>query len=300
MKEQQSQSAITLFAIPKPFEGHNKIIQLNAIRSWLYMRPRCEIILFGNEAGTAEVAAELGIWHAPDVECNEYGTPLVSSLFASAQKLARHDTLCYVNADIILLSDFLPAIRQVRKRPFLIVGRRWDIDIEDPIKFAAPIWETHLRALVDKQGKLHPASGIDYFVFPRELYDNMPPLAIGRGGWDNWLLYRARALKVPVIDASGVITAIHQNHDYSHHPGGADGVWKGPEIKRNIELMGGADHSFSLDYANWLLTNQGLKSAITPRHLYFRLRAIPMLNPRFRFLLAPLKALHQTTSNHRA
>jgi hypothetical protein len=291
MKDNTSQSGITLFAIPKAFQGHNKVIQINAIRSWLCLRPQCEIILFGNDEGTAEIAAELGVTHIPDIERNEHGTPLVSALFSRAQKTARYDTLCYVNSDIILLSDFLPAISRVTKKPFLIAGQRWDIDIQELLNFTSPDWETQLRTLVKNQGKLHPKTGIDYFVFPRGLYENMPPFAIGRGLWDNWLLYRARALKAPLIDASEVIMAVHQDHDYSHHPGGADGVWRGPEMKRNTELAGGIEHAFSLEYATRLLTLQGLKRPLKPRDMYFRLRAVSILNPNLSFLLKPLDLL---------
>lgn len=287
---------LTIFAIPKPFRGHNNVIQVNAIRSWLCLRPQCEIILFGKDEGTAEVASQNGLRHVPDVECNEYGTPLVSSLFGAAQRLASYNTLCYVNADIILTGDFLPAISQVSKPSFLLVGRRWDIELKEPLDFENPDWERQVRALVAEKGKSHPVTGIDYFVFSRGLYSDIPPLAIGRGGWDNWLIYRARASKAPVIDATAVIMAIHQDHDYSHHPGGAQGVWKGPEIKRNTELMGGVDHAFTLDYATHLLTAHGLKSALKPRHLYFRLRAVPILHPRLGFLLAPLKVLHKLGS----
>lgn len=45
---------ITIFSTPKPFRGHFEIIQRNAIQSWLRLRPGCEIILLGNDEGTAE------------------------------------------------------------------------------------------------------------------------------------------------------------------------------------------------------------------------------------------------------
>ena len=48
---------LTLFSTPKPFRGHIAVIQTNAIRSWLELEPACEVILFGDEEGTAEVAA---------------------------------------------------------------------------------------------------------------------------------------------------------------------------------------------------------------------------------------------------
>lgn len=274
---------LTIFTIPKAFRGHIGIIQTNAIRSWLSLQPACEVILFGNDEGTAELASELGIRHVADVECSEYGTPLVSSIFSIAQDIASHRLMCYVNADIILVSDFLPAVQRVYKYPFLIVGQRWDVELKEPVNFKKPKWEPRLRTQVAKYGKLHPKTGIDYFVFPRGLYDYIPPFAIGRGGWDNWLIYRARSSKVPVIDATKAITIIHQNHDYSHVPGGETDVWRGPESERNIELMD--RKAFSLEYVTFSLTTQGLKPALTLRHIYFRMRAIPVLYPHFYLLL---------------
>ena len=275
---------LTIFTIPKAFRGHIGIIQTNAIRSWLSLQPACEVILFGNDEGTAELASELGIRHVADVECSEYGTPLVRSIFSIAQDIASHRLMCYVNADIILVSDFLPAVQRVHKYPFLIVGQRWDVELKEPVNFDGEQWEPWLRSHVANYGKLHPRTGIDYFVFPRGLYDYIPPFAIGRGGWDNWLIYRARSLKVPVIDATKAITAIHQNHDYSHIPGGETDVWRGPESERNIELMDNRK-AFSLEYVTFSLTTQGLKPALTLRHIYFRMRAIPVLYPHFYLLL---------------
>ena len=123
---------LTFFAIPKPFRGHIGVIQRNAIQSWVKTCPGCEVILFGNDEGTAETASELGLRHIPDVPCNRQGTPLVSGMFGDAQRVATHDILAYVNADIILMSDFLQAVRDVSDQVerFLMVGQRWDVAID--------------------------------------------------------------------------------------------------------------------------------------------------------------------------
>ncbi len=282
---------LTIFTTPRSFRGHIGVIQTNAIQSWVLLRPACEVILFGDEEGTAEIASEFGIRHIPDVDCNEYGTPLVSSMFSVAQNIAKYQLMCLVSADIILMSDFLPAVQCVHKYPFLMVGQRWDLELNESVNFDDAQWESRLRTCLAEYGKLHPKCGIDYFVFPRGLYRNIPPFAMGRAAVDNWLVYQARFLKVPVIDATKVVTAVHQNHDYSHHPQGAVGVWEGPEKKRNIELMGGIDHAFALDYATLLLTPQGIRRALTLRHLYFRLEAVPVLCSHLHFLRRPMKAL---------
>ena len=281
---------LTLFSTPKPFRQQIGVIQTNAIQSWLILRPECEIILIGDEEGTAEVASRFGIRHIPDVECNEYGTPLVSSVFSIAQDIANHQLMCYVNTDIILMSDFLPAVQRIHKWPFLMIGHRRDIELNEPVNFDDAQWESWLRARVVEYSKFRP-HGLDYFLFPRGLYEGIPPFAIGRTGWDNWLVYWARSLKVPVIDATKAITVVHQNHDYSHHPQGKAGVWKGPEKKRNIELMGGSKYSFDVKHATFLLTPKGIRRALTVKNLYFRLEGMSVLVPRLYFLGIPRRVL---------
>ena len=282
---------LTIFSIPKPFREHIGVIQTNAIRSWVSLRPACEVILFGDDEGTVELASELGLSHVPGVERSEYGTPLVSSVFSIAQDIASHQLMCYVNADIILIGDFLPAVQRVHKYPFLMVGQRWDLELNEPVNFDEAQWESRLRTQLAEFGKLHSKGGIDYFVFVRGLYNEIPPFAIGRGGWDNWLIYWARSLKVPVIDATKAITAIHQNHGYSHVPGGETVVWQGPEGKQNRELTGHGELAFNLEHATWILTPQDVKRALSMRHLYFRIGSVPVLVPHLHFLYRPMKAL---------
>jgi hypothetical protein len=251
---------ITIFAFPKPFTGYTEIIQRNALKSWSMLRPRPEIILFGDEPGEAEVAAELGLIHIPEVAVNEFGTPLLSDFFATADRVASHDLLAYVNADIILLQDFIEAVRSVylRKR-YLMVARRWDLDVEGTIDFDDPNCERELREEVRERAKLHWERGMDVFIFPRGLYNGMPPFAIGRLIYDNWFVYRAKSMRVPVIDATDAMVTIHQNHDYSHHKQGESGVRSGPEAQRNKELAGPAAHLYDVRDANWRLTGEGLK-----------------------------------------
>jgi len=254
---------LTLFSTPKPFRGDIETIQRNAIQSWLKLRPKCEIILFGDDEGTDEVAAEFGIKHISEVVRNEFGTPLLNSLFEKAQKISNYQLMAYVNADIILMNDFLEAIERIQKDSFLMVGQRWDIELKDTLKFDDPDWELHLKETVKERGILHAPTGIDYFVFPRGLFKDIPPFAIGRTAWDNWLVYQARVLGAAVIDATQVIMAVHPNHGYAHIPDGREGAWKGPEAKRNLELAGGSEHVFTIEDATHILTPVGLREATT-------------------------------------
>jgi hypothetical protein len=260
---------LTFFSTPKAFCGHFDVIQRNAIQSWLRLRPLCEIILLGEDAGTVDVAAEFGVRRVPDVARNELGTPLVNSLFQLAERLAKHSYLCYVNADIVLIGDFLTAVERVAARfsQFLLVGRRWDVDIRERLDFSNG-WTRRLESLIGEKGKLHGHTGIDYFVFPRGLWADIPAFAIGRGAWDNWLIYEARRRNIPVVDVTQVVTAIHQNHDYSHFPGGEAGVWKGIESQHNMKLAGGLPHLYNLADADYQLTRRGVSRKITPYFFY--------------------------------
>ena len=250
---------LTIFSIPKSFRGHIETIQRNAIRSWTLLRPRPEVILFGDDEGTAPVARELCLRHVRQVACNEYGTPLVSDVFKGAMDAAGDGILAYVNADIVLTSDFVEAVHRVHQqlKSFLIVGQRWDLDVREPLHFTGD-WEEDLRGRIGTEGQLHPPTGMDYFVFTRGIWGDIPPFAVGRTVWDNWLVYGARVRDVPVIDATQSITCIHQNHDYSHIPNGT-GAWEGPEARANLALARGWDHVFTVEDANWILTPEGLK-----------------------------------------
>jgi hypothetical protein len=252
---------LTIFSCPKPFHGHIKIIQMNALQSWVRLSPKCEIILFGDEEGTAEAASSLNVCHVPQVARNEYGTPLLDDVFSKAETVARHNMMCYINADVILLSDIMKAVEYVqkKKKAFLMVGKRWNINLEQPWDFSRSDWEEKLRTLVYRSGTPTPPEWIDYFIFPRGFYRDLLPFALGRAAFDNWLLWKARSLGASTIDASEVIMVIHQNHDYSHHPEGQKGVWEGPEAKRNRELMGGWHHCSTLVDATHELTASGLK-----------------------------------------
>jgi hypothetical protein len=271
---------LTIFATPKPFRGHSAVIQRNAIRSWTLLRPACEVILMGDEEGTADIAAEFGVRHVAEVARNIHGTPLVSDLFKQAQQLSVHKILCYVNSDIILMSDFMQAIQRVvdRKSRFLLAGQRWNLDVKEVFEFT-PDWEEKLRSEVRKTGELALPWAIDFFVFPCGLFGEIPPFAIGRPRWDNWILYRARSIPVPLIDATPVVMAVHQNHDYSHHPQGQHGVWNGDEALTNEELAGGWSHTFTLNDATHLLTPQRLRLTCDRDHLLRHLDTLPILYP---------------------
>jgi hypothetical protein len=254
---------LTLFATPKHFRGHIATIQRNAIASWTHLNPRPEIFLFGDEEGTAEIATRHGLRHFPEVARNEFGTPLLDDLFRKAGEHASTPLLGYVNADIILTDDFCMAIERVRSRfeKFMMVGRRWDMDWKEPLDFSQGSWAESIRGHALRANVQRPGNFIDYFVFPRGLGDGLLPLAIGRPGFDNYLLWRMRSRGAELVDASSAVVAIHQNHDYAHRSLG-QGDRKGePEYKRNRAMIGAWWHLYTIDDATQILDAEGIHTS---------------------------------------
>src|SRR5207244_9200166 len=95
----------------------------------------------------------------------------------------------YVNADIVLLSDFARAFEKVRRRlsKFLMVSRRINIHIPEALTFEAG-WESRMKTRRNSDGVAGDHKFIDVFVFPKGMYAHVPDFAIGRLWVDSWLL----------------------------------------------------------------------------------------------------------------
>ena len=254
---------LSLFAVPKAFTGDAALIQNNAIASWTRLGDDCEIILLGDDPGTAEAAVRYGVGHEAKIARNEFGTPLLSDVVSRMHQRAKFPLVALVNADIILLSDFLPAVRTASRmyRDFLLVASRYNCRLETPLRFESG-WDMALRTQARTENRMYPAGGSDIFVFPRGLITHAPAFSIGRGYWDNWLMRAARNEHVPLIDATAALTAVHQDHDYGHVSGilagGGDApVYQSDEGRRNLALAGGHLGLYTVFDATHILTVDG-------------------------------------------
>jgi hypothetical protein len=248
---------LTFVAAPKAFTGHVGRIQRRAIASWAAAAPGAEIVLVGDEPGTAEAAREFGASHGPSVEETPFGTPRLDAVLA----VVSEGVVCYVNADILMPADFGAQVARVAesKDRFLLVGECDNVDLD-----ADPVDWTELRLRSTPRGHDY----IDYFVFPAGLFGEVPPFGIGRAGFDNWLVRRALEVGAPVIDASPALRPLHQNHTYDHlaQP---DGAYVGAEADENRRLAAGK-YATILD-ATHRLTGDGV-SAVPGSRLGLRRR----------------------------
>jgi hypothetical protein len=246
VRDGHSMTFLTIFTAPKPFTNpHINIIQHNALAAWTRLAG-VEVMLIGDEPGIPEAAKEFGVLNVPAVERDRDGIPLVNAVMAIGHKYSSTSLLCYANADMILMSDMVGAARQVSEqaKDFLMVGQRWNLDLTEPFDFSGD-WESRLRLDVARRGEFYSPWGIDYFIFTRHLYTEVPDFTIGRPAWDNWMVYHARTSFGMAIDASRDVVVIHQNHDYSHLPGNRPPY--GSEIaKSNLAKAGGRKHVYNI------------------------------------------------------
>ena len=268
---------VTFLSSPKPFVGVALSNQMKAIRCWLSLDHDVEVILYGKSEGSERVASELGIGYVPDIQTNEFETPLFGAIAEHAASHARYDYQVYVNCDILFTPELISSVKKIPFSQFLIVGQRvdlaegvdWDTEMSD--------WHDQFVTFVNS-GKisLHPAGGSDYFGFRRGLWQELPPVAIGRGGYDNALISFCREKRVPIIDATLSVFAFHQFHDYDHIIGGKKNVFKGTEAERNNMLYRGP-FKLTQNDATWQLSPNGLNRSRNRRgdwlgalYTYFR------------------------------
>ena len=253
---------LTLFTAPKAFDGITDINQRRAIKSWAEIPGVGEIFLLGKEAGIAEFTTYLRatyptvlIKHIPDIEVSPRGVPCIPSLFKTAIDASSNDWICYANSDVVLMKDIRFALLWLDK-PVLVFGSHYDIPLD---------YQSHLNSLIERTwneedlrnrvaqigGKIH-THGLDYFIFHKSMFQNLKPFILGRGTWDNYLLYYAKRVdKAPLIDATKVITCLHQEHGYkSDLVMTPVGYYKGPEAIYNYRLTEDYDEVMTIHDAD--------------------------------------------------
>lgn len=249
-KSGRSAASVTVFSLPKPFtDPAISRIQANAIRSWQAIAEKVEVLLLGNEQGIEDFASEIGVRHCGEIQSNSHGTPLVSSAFEQANRLATGEYLLYCNADVILRGDLVGLAEKLGQRwpsGFLAIGRRDEISLSDQLDWSD--CEQVNRTLDEAYQRSHKAARVckEYFLFRRGQFSTLPAFAVGRGNWDNWMVSHSRRTGSPVVDAGPIIRALHQEHSYSHletKSGRQSSRWNcyvaGDEARANENLAGG-------------------------------------------------------------
>ena len=252
---------VCFVAVPKAMVKANGLRQSTAMRSWLRAFPTASVYAYGNETGIDELLVDLAAEfprhgriesRKTAAARNAYGTPLLSSVFADlfdyvvTAEGGDVDRLLfvYINADIILLHDFARAVAaaELHFDDFFMVGQRYDT-VVDGLDLRLP--EAELAFQIDsRDGEWRGGHYKDYFAFTLPAFGThaVPPFAIGRGVWDDYLTVRGIESGMPVVDATAVARVVHANHDYKHIGGSAgdptiERPWRGTEEEENKAHM---------------------------------------------------------------
>jgi hypothetical protein len=115
----------------------------------------------------------------------------------------------------------------------MVVGRRTNLHIKKVANkniYLPTVVETESR-----YGELFQTNAEDYFFINRNVFPwhQVPDIAIGRPGYDNFLVGLGIEMKVAVIDATKTLVALHQTDKEGNKAG-----HKNPENSVNKEAIG--------------------------------------------------------------
>lgn len=271
--------AITIFSSPRPFtDPHISTIQRNGIGSWLQLRPRPQVLLVGDDEGVGDVARELNVTHIAEVATTEYGMPLRDSMHTLAHRYAHHDTVCHINADIIVLANLYECIRRIPFKWYVATGRRFDLEIGWPISFESDRWRDDLEALRMRSGVLHGPSAVDYVVYQKGIDPPiLPPFPVHLPGWDGWFLFQCKRRRIPIVNMDTAVTVIHQNHESAESAHAKFRIWQHDAAAREVlRRAGGFSDRATLREADYVFREGDVQR---PKGIYATLSRLVRFRP---------------------
>jgi len=253
---------VTFFLIPQGFEGPQKDIQLNTLKSLSSLASVSQIILMSNDNGVAEAAKSFGMDHYTDIKVNNDGLPYISDAFSSVKNLAHNELLCYINSDILLdnsFDEFIFSAREYIRKDFLFSARRFDIPhhLEN-----SKLDGIDLNSYA-KSSYLHGYAGMDLYLFHRDFPVDMPEMLVGKPGWDSWLVFHTlKELQCNFCDITSCIRVFHQHHQrrYKKTDSGS---------KKNFKSAGGIINMGTLLDANYKMAYDRINDRIILSNNYF-------------------------------
>ena len=299
-------SFITTF---KPFKGLARVHQINALRSWTKFVKDAEIIVVGKCDGFEEVIKEFhpNLKYIKEVKTSYSGAPFLDDMLNKALCQAINELICVINGDIIILSDFIKTVCRLYNylNDFLLTCRRIDLEVNQVLDFDNDRTELYLKNTARKIYNYLQDKRVlpyDLFVFTRDFLKNtqIPPFVYGRGIFVRWYIYNAHCKHIPIIDATPVLTAIHQLHLYEHIKDSlvqeiiqktSDswlGIASGKEFEWNVNVAGCAAYFSEGDFTH-ILTERGLLELNSPQRVLRRFIKTPLLAPYSKISLPIIK-----------
>ena len=191
-------------------------IHRNTIRNWGLLSPDVLPVLFIDLKAPSAIVdyTRKSKWHIlPVPRMSESGIPILCHMFLEVQRLFNTTFYAYANSDILFdrnLTDTIHELIRLKKNltNILIVGQRrnWKIN------WKQNVWNLQEIGHYAKSAKLLSTYAQDYFISTRNGYpwSTIPDFVVGRIAYDSWLVVTALKRGIPLVDASGTITALHQ------------------------------------------------------------------------------------------
>jgi len=247
---------MTILFSPKPFAGSDAVNQRNALASWRREVPNAELICYGDAGGVADACRDFGAALVKDLPCTETGAPRFDWIVQHAAQHAKYDLQMFINADIFLPSGFCEALAKIPFPQFLAVSDRLNVPqgllSESPLANARSVL---LNLIGSGEAEMNGGAGSDFFIFRRGLWNDLPPVAAGRAGYDNVLMWHCLKSRVPLIDVTNAILPLHPKHNYGHVAGGRKTVYGGPDVELNYRSLHGLTRPYLCDATHLLLPN---------------------------------------------
>jgi len=285
---------LSIFTTTRDFIGEFDNIQKNAINSWRSLSDEIEIMIMGRADGAEKMAKKTNAIYLPDVPLSESGMPTLPGMFSRAQLSSKYNMLCFINADIILPYNFLDVITNLKKikKNFLAVGHRWNYDVNNLIDFSDELILNQFWNNAKKNSVKESCAAIDYFIFRRGSFNNIPQLIIARMAYDNWLLWKARRIRIPLIDLSEELFVIHQNHSVKYKKyNDLNDYINDTDAKNNYNII--KNRTLTLLDTNWIYKNNTIFPKNSQEFKQRNLGKLPIIFPEFSLLLIAYKKIYR-------
>ncbi|KAH3844279.1 uncharacterized protein LOC127872752 [Dreissena polymorpha] len=225
--------------------------------------PDVNLIVFSDSEDVNRLSKAAG-WSVVPIQNKAAGAPILPEMFIEAKKTFKSYFYAYANGDLLFTDSLITTLRTVlcsheyfkseKSSGLLIVGRRTNIPAASVINDDAISW-SKLHSLAKSQGELFQTDAEDYFISDSKYpWESFQPVAVGRRGYDNWVVAFSRYSNKTVIDASETVLCLHQTLDSR---GNYEGLTKGNYnldliAKLNVPFsVGGWGRTFCSEWKTW-------------------------------------------------
>lgn len=235
--------SVVIISTFKPLIPEFIVEHTNSLQSWKRLRCKPKIVIIGDDQGVAELCANARVIHHPYVKKNNYGTPMINSIFEEGWKYVKDDDICvFVNGDIILtdslcdtLDAFVNNFPDYAKRTYFMTAVRNNWYNFTALDFN----DAGLKSIPEKNLKRERPDGIDLFIHRKGTYLNIPDSGIAKFAYDTWLLLYAIDQFELCIDITETCQIIHHMGKWYQDNKACNRGVQSQELKENSQKLNG-------------------------------------------------------------